>query len=127
MVIGFTVEGHLTLAKWENSEGEARSGLAVSAWKVEKLGCIGRNRVRQPEEPPSAALPIVLPAKKEPAFGLFRKKAKPKSTTEDLLMINYLFDDRTTHKLEMKVESMKDEKPQKLLLKRADSAGALHQ
>jgi hypothetical protein len=32
------VHGSLSLATWQNADGEARSGLAVSAWKAEKLG-----------------------------------------------------------------------------------------
>jgi single stranded DNA-binding protein len=71
------VEGSLTLATWQNSDGETKTGLAVSAWKVERLGNIGRNRI----EPPSPSLPIALPAqkKRKSSFGLFRK-AKVKKT-----------------------------------------------
>jgi single-stranded DNA-binding protein len=38
------VEGSLTLATWQDGEGKPRSGLAVSAWKVEKLFAIGMER-----------------------------------------------------------------------------------
>jgi single-strand DNA-binding protein len=87
------VEGHLSLAKWENADKEARSGLAVSAWKAEKLGCIGKNRVENPrgghrptsgDGSPQASFPIVFPAVKKPAFGrLFRKKAKKTQAPAD--------------------------------------------
>jgi single stranded DNA-binding protein len=81
-------EGTLTLAKWENADGEARSGLAVSAWKAEKLGCIGRNRIENPRfgsaatsgdgspEPLQASFPIVLPAVKKRPFGRLLRKPK---------------------------------------------------
>lgn len=39
-------DGLLCLATWETGEGEICSGLAVSVWKVERLGDIGRNRAR---------------------------------------------------------------------------------
>ena len=72
------VEGHLSLATWQDSEGKPRSGLAVSAWKVEKLGNIGRNRAKQDD------LPIALPAKKKRKhrLGIFRK-SKPESVEID--------------------------------------------
>jgi single-strand DNA-binding protein len=73
-------EGTLTLNTWQNSDGETKTGLAVSAWKVERLGNIGRNRI----EPPSPSLPIALPdqKKRKSNFGLFRKE-KPKSSEID--------------------------------------------
>jgi single stranded DNA-binding protein len=71
------VEGSLSLAKWENSAGETRSGLAVSAWRVERIGAanLGRNR-QQNEDKPLATLPIALPAIKRRKFGLFRRAKK---------------------------------------------------
>ncbi len=36
------VEGRLTMSHWQTAGGEQRSGLNVSAWKVEVLGAIGR-------------------------------------------------------------------------------------
>jgi single-stranded DNA-binding protein len=68
------VEGSLTLAKWTNADGEPRAGLAVSAWKVERLGNIGRDRAPDEGKPPPATLPIALPAIKRRKFGLFRKR-----------------------------------------------------
>ena len=41
------VEGRLRLAQWEDGDGRQRAGLAVSAWKVEPLGQIGRRAPRQ--------------------------------------------------------------------------------
>lgn len=38
------IEGSLTLNTWTTAAGEQRSGLNVSAWKVEKLAAIGKNR-----------------------------------------------------------------------------------
>jgi single-strand DNA-binding protein len=36
------VEGRLRCEQWTGSDGQPRAGLAVSAWKVEPLGQIGR-------------------------------------------------------------------------------------
>lgn len=79
-------EGVLSLASWQNSDGEARSGLAVSAWRAEKLGNIGRDRAENPRggsSPTSGeqTFPIALPARKKPAFGLFRRKKKAKTSS----------------------------------------------
>jgi len=84
-------EGNLTLATWENGEGKTRSGLAVSAWKVERLANIGRNRVRQPHEPDEEGAPEPsLPAhKRRKAFGLFRKAKKAEAPKSG----EYEFDD----------------------------------
>jgi single-strand DNA-binding protein len=38
------VEGNIRLNEWTTQAGEKRAGLSVAAWKVEKLGQIGRNR-----------------------------------------------------------------------------------
>jgi single-strand DNA-binding protein len=38
------IEGSLTLNTWTTAAGEQRSGLNVSAWKVEKVAAIGKNR-----------------------------------------------------------------------------------
>jgi single-strand DNA-binding protein len=37
-------EGTLTLNQWNDAHGEAKTGLNVTAWKVEKLAAIGKNR-----------------------------------------------------------------------------------
>ena len=70
------VQGAISLANWTNSEGEARSGLAVSATRAERLFGLAQQTCEAAAQP---SLPIVLPAirkKKRPAFGLFRRKAK---------------------------------------------------
>jgi single-strand DNA-binding protein len=41
------IEGRLKLATWEGNDGSQRSGVNVSAWKVEPLGQIGRRGPRQ--------------------------------------------------------------------------------
>ena len=41
------VEGRLRLGQWEDADGRQGAGLAVSAWKVEPLGQIGRRAPRQ--------------------------------------------------------------------------------
>ena len=42
------VEGSLTMTQWNDaSTGEARHGLNVAAWKVERVASIGKNRQRQ--------------------------------------------------------------------------------
>jgi len=38
------VEGKLKLEEWTNSDGQHKAGLSVAAWKVEKLGQIGRKK-----------------------------------------------------------------------------------
>jgi single-strand DNA-binding protein len=42
------VEGNLRLSEWTSLAGEKRVGLSVAAWKVEKLGQIGRSRLPKP-------------------------------------------------------------------------------
>ena len=37
------VEGSLKIESWTAKDGKERSGLKVAAWKIEKLGAIGRN------------------------------------------------------------------------------------
>lgn len=41
------VEGTLRLTEWTGRDGEKRTGLAVAAWKADKLGAIGRSRSRR--------------------------------------------------------------------------------
>jgi hypothetical protein len=38
-------EGTLTMHQWNNAQGE---GLKVAAWKVERVGSIGKNHERRP-------------------------------------------------------------------------------
>jgi single-strand DNA-binding protein len=45
-------EGTLRLNSWTDRDGQPRSGLPVAAWKVEKLGQIGRSKSRKPKAPP---------------------------------------------------------------------------
>ena len=52
------VEGNLTLNTWaDKATGEAKTGLNVAAWRVDRLANIGRNRIRQPYEPDEAIAP----------------------------------------------------------------------
>lgn len=41
------VEGSLTLNHWKAADGEKRTDLQVAAFKVEKVGAIGKNRPRR--------------------------------------------------------------------------------
>ena len=45
------VEGRIRLEQWDGQDGQRRSGLKLSAWKVEPLGQIGRRAPRQQAEP----------------------------------------------------------------------------
>jgi len=38
------VEGTLTMTQWNDAHGEAKHGLNVAAWKVERAALIGKNR-----------------------------------------------------------------------------------
>ena len=38
------VEGRLSLNAWTGKDGQPRTGLSVSAWRVEVLGRIGKSR-----------------------------------------------------------------------------------
>jgi single-strand DNA-binding protein len=38
------VEGTLTMSQWNDAQGEVRHGLNVTAWKVERVASIGKNR-----------------------------------------------------------------------------------
>ena len=38
------VEGRLSLSAWTGKDGQQRTGLSVSAWRVEVLGKIGKSR-----------------------------------------------------------------------------------
>ena len=72
-------EGALTLNTWEGPAGETKQGLNVSAWKVERLGCIGQNRATYAPDEDKPLLPIAMPAirkRKRPDFSLFRKAKK---------------------------------------------------
>jgi single-strand DNA-binding protein len=44
------VEGRLRLEQWQGPDGQPRSGLAVSAWRVEILGQIGRSAPKRSRE-----------------------------------------------------------------------------
>ncbi len=55
-------EGRLTLRTWEK-DGEKQAGLNVAAWKVEKLGQIGRNKPAKPRPAPESDHPIAPTAR----------------------------------------------------------------
>ena len=42
------IEGKLKLETWTGKDGVERQGLNVAAWKVERLGEIGRNKAAEP-------------------------------------------------------------------------------
>ena len=44
-------EGTLKLTEWTGKSGEKRAGLSVAAWKLEKLGAIGRNKPAKAKAP----------------------------------------------------------------------------
>jgi single-strand DNA-binding protein len=54
------VEGTLRLNTWTDREGNQRSGLSVAAWRVDKLGQIGRNKPRRPKAPPEGEHPASI-------------------------------------------------------------------
>jgi single-strand DNA-binding protein len=51
-------EGRLKLNEWTDREGKSRTGLSVAAWKIEKLGQIGRNKPAKRKAPPEGDHPI---------------------------------------------------------------------
>jgi single-strand DNA-binding protein len=51
------VEGRLKLENWTSKIGEAKSGMKVAAWKVERLGEIGKNRSQGPKALPENERP----------------------------------------------------------------------
>ena len=60
----------LKLENWTSKDGQARSGLKVAAWKVERLGEIGRDK-----PPAKAARTADLPAQADPTRGRWRSPA----------------------------------------------------
>lgn len=52
-------EGRLTLGQWTGQDGLQRSGLNVSAWKLEVLGGIGRRQPAPPQEQDAGEAPVV--------------------------------------------------------------------
>jgi single stranded DNA-binding protein len=52
-------EGNLTMRTWEKA-GEKRTGLNVAAWKVEKVGAIGRNKPTKTKPLPEGDHPASL-------------------------------------------------------------------
>src|SRR5258708_26560087 len=46
------VEGRLKLDTWTGKDGNERTGLKVAAWRVERLGEIGKNKPVKPKAPP---------------------------------------------------------------------------
>jgi single-strand DNA-binding protein len=45
-------EGRLKLESWTGKDGQPRTGIKVAAWRVERLGEIGRNKPAKPKAPP---------------------------------------------------------------------------
>jgi single-strand DNA-binding protein len=45
-------EGRLKLEAWTAKDGQQRTGIKVAAWKVERLGEIGKNKPVKPKAPP---------------------------------------------------------------------------
>jgi single-stranded DNA-binding protein len=45
-------EGRLKLEAWTAKDGQQRTGIKVSAWKVERLGETGKNTPVKPKSPP---------------------------------------------------------------------------
>jgi single-strand DNA-binding protein len=54
------VEGRLTMRSWQK-DGETQVGLNVAAWRVEKLGQIGRNKAGRAAAPRRQTAPAALP------------------------------------------------------------------
>jgi len=54
------VEGRLTLSEWTDRAGNQHAGLNVAAWRVEKLGAIGRNKPKKAKTPPEGDHPAPL-------------------------------------------------------------------
>ncbi|HRQ25792.1 single-stranded DNA-binding protein [Hyphomicrobium sp.] len=62
------IEGTLKLETWTDREGNTRSGLSVAAWKIEKIGAIGRNKPRKQKAPPEGNDPAPLSGGSSPPF-----------------------------------------------------------
>jgi single-strand DNA-binding protein len=50
-------EGRLRLETWTGQDGKERSGLKIAAWRVERLGEIGRSKPPKPKAPPEGNNP----------------------------------------------------------------------
>ena len=76
------IEGNLKLDRWQNAEGEQRSGLSVAAWKLEKVGAsaIGRNRPAKPKAPPEGEHHVPPSANGGPRQSTTRDWQAPPST-----------------------------------------------
>jgi single-strand DNA-binding protein len=46
-------EGSITLNQWRTSDGDPRADLKVAAWKLLKVGAIGRNKPKRQIDPQS--------------------------------------------------------------------------
>ena len=76
------VEGSITLNSWQNSEGETKHGLNVTAWRAERLANIGRAKVKREtdeDEAPSGRGNLVRLAKAAKTLKDKEDKAKAKS------------------------------------------------
>ena len=70
------VEGVLSLATWTNAEGESRSGLAVSATKVQRLGLSRVEPAKSWISLEDIPLAPRKPRRPPRTFGLFRRAKK---------------------------------------------------
>jgi single stranded DNA-binding protein len=52
------VEGRISLNTWTGKDGQQRTGLSVTAWRVEVLGQIGKQRLTKREEHDDTAIPF---------------------------------------------------------------------
>jgi single-strand DNA-binding protein len=50
-------EGRLKLETWTGNDGQQRTGIKVAAWRVERLGEIGKNKPAKPKAPPEGENP----------------------------------------------------------------------
>src|SRR5262245_22506447 len=55
------VEGRLKLESWTGKDGVERQGLKVAAWKVERLGEIGKNKPGKPDDVPANVQRVAHP------------------------------------------------------------------
>jgi single-strand DNA-binding protein len=70
------VEGRLTLRTWEKT-GQTQTGISIAAWKVEKLGAIGRNKPPKAKALPEgehSAAPAMRP--KDNSYGQARQSER---------------------------------------------------
>jgi single-strand DNA-binding protein len=64
-------EGRLKLEAWTGKEGKERTGIKVAAWKVERLGEIGKSKPVKPKAPPEGEHSV------PPSSNSGRRQAQP--------------------------------------------------